>query len=220
MTPTEAIDTVIHDYDGTEAEDEGNTDRRETLLGFLQHIGSYIHNFREWSWTYIFDDDSIAIDAGDNSAELPERFMEFGRHGGLFPLSNPRDKYTEVSMAQLVQMRLANSGNNIIRVFAIFQGALQFPFTASVEIAFGAMYRLTPQEFEDGAEEEDAFELPQQYLHTVLLPGFRFLAQQSKTDVAAGEYGGQFKDGLQQMLVIENRRKTAAQLMPMSRRNW
>lgn len=222
-TPTEAINVVIHDYDGTDATDQGNTDRRQTLLGFLQHIGDYIHNFREWQWTYLFEEDAFALDLGDNSSEMPERFMEFGRHGALFPTGNPRGKYDEVSMAQLVQLRVGNSGNSTVRAFSRFAGLLQFPFTASENLSFDAMYRVTPQIFTDGDEEDeedDAFELPSQYIHTVLMPGFRFLAQQSKTDIAAGEYGGQFKDGLQQMLVIENRRKTAAQLMPMSRRSW
>lgn len=221
--PGDVITTLIMDYDGVDSTDALDERRRSMVLGYLQHINSYVHNFREWRWTYSFESPGVTLIAGNGIAEMPADFMEWGRHGGMWR-SSDQTPYRELHMAHLMKTKVQNTQNQHIPVFSVIGAFVNFAYTldaAASNQAFDTFYRLTPQVLEDDpGNVNTAFELPDQYIHTVILPGTRFLMQQSKADVKDGEYGGQFKDGLQQMLVIENRKKTAADLMPLSRRNW
>lgn len=209
--PKAIIDEHITIYDGLDPNDDSITSRRVQLTAFLQHINSYIHNYREWEWTYKESD--ITIAAGNLNANLPTDFMEFGSNGSLF-VSSTGERLVEKSryyVERLIWEHDVNNGINT-RYFAISGGTITRTFLMTVNTLHTLYYRRTPETI---AYNTTTMLIPDKYIETVIKPGLVFRSQQSKND-ARDIWGGQFRDGLSQMCKVENPVKTSIRRMPLA----
>lgn len=202
--PAATIDQVLGEADGTDPNDPANDGRRGDLLNQLNLMNSYIHNYREWPWT--FDEATLTIASGSNFVGVPTNFMHMGRNGALYDSANKR-RWTEISIHQFVRMRFEMDPDPNSRCFVIKDLLVQIPWTSTSDIVFAMVYRVRPEILVDDGTE---MLLPDQYAQTVLIPALYARAQMTKDD-ARPDWKADLKDGISQMCALENPRQTGVQ---------
>lgn len=210
------VDAAIDVYDGIDSQDAQNTNRRRRLLSFLQQVYNLAWNFRPWSFTYK-EGALIVWAANSNSVARPADFLEFGPNGSLFdPDRKIRFKEKTSYIVERVRNEMATNYDNY-PFFALYNGAIQFPYTATSNINLQPFYRMKPETVTD---DMTALVFPDEYAMTVLLPGLVYRGQLSKQDERQA-WAEMWKEGLSQMASIENPAKTMTHRMPLAvRRAW
>lgn len=194
--PAAGISAVITIYDGVEATDGGATDRRARILRCMQITNDFVHNLREWDWTYTST--ALAISsANDDFIALPTNFNNIGDAGMLWDTGR-NIPMTKVSKYQLMRLRLVSRGSSIRPVFSIFDNKLQFPGVAPA--AATLFHRIQPETLADDSTE---MLIPDRWFKSVIIPGTAAGGQELKSD-ARDIWRGQFRDGLIQMCQVEN----------------
>lgn len=213
MSPKDSIDIVIRSRDGSNPASSANTNRRVQLLDFLNHLTAWIHNYREWSWTWTSG--TITFTTGNRTSVLTglANFMEFGQAGGLFDPSTKR-RYTEISTHMMDRIRFETTASNQDYVFCVRGENIEIPAAVSSNLTLTAVYRRTPEIYTDH-NSVTAMLLPDRYCRTVLVPGLTRAAQQSKSD-ARLDWASELRDGLSRMCANDNPMRTSVQRWPIA----
>jgi hypothetical protein len=206
------ISNCLNLYDNVTATDAQNTTRRARLLVYLQHVYSYVFALREWQWVFMETPFTIAAQANSAPLSVLTSFMRFGRNGSIFDTDRrirmrEKTRYIE----QRTKQQLGGTGFNY-PFFAITGGNIQIPYTSSSILNLVGYYVRKPEVLTDTAA---ALLIPDPYGDTVLLPGLAFRAQESKQD-ARETWKNQFRDGISEMLMIENPSQTATRRLPLA----
>lgn len=224
MTPKQVIDDVIQNHDGLDPADDAASGRIVKYLFFLQQMHDFIHNFREWEFTFF--EDTVTQSSGNDYADFPADFMEFGRNGGLWDPAR-RIRLEEVPRYSIFRMREEASNPVTLTTFAIGEGVLLFPFSANGDTTYKAVFRGTPPVlvYDDppanpADPDPTTMLIPDKYRYTVVTPALVQRAQQSKQD-ARPDWLSILRDGLSQMCKVENPVKTSQRMFPLARkRAW
>lgn len=211
MTPKAAIDLVIRLRDG-HAPSAATADRRFQALEFLNHANAFINGFLPWSWSWT--ESPFTIDAGDRVANLPDDFLEFGQHGGMFDAAQ-KIRYREISWLEMSRIRMESSGANPPRVFCVRGANIEIPFDTSSVLVLTGFYRMTTPVYTDPEEDTDELLLPERFCRLVLIPGLTRAMQQSKDD-ARPDWASELRDGLASMAVADNPQRSTVVRWPLS----
>ena len=206
--PKGLIDIAMRDYDKMDPDDTNFAGTRTAYLGFLQQVYNWIMNYREWPFTY--DEQNVTLTSGQDDAAYPTGFISFGRHGGLWDPAR-KIKLRELSAITIKRLREESTGADSL-VFGIFDGRIQFPYTASATTTFRALFRIGPETLADGTT---ALVLPDYYIQTTLMPAFLVRTQESKQD-ARDSWKGYTRDGLGEMCRNENPMQTGIGRLPLA----
>lgn len=219
--PQYIIDSVVsyHDDLGTgEAPAADLTRRRARILNALQFVYELVWNFREWSWTYK-ESAAFTIASGANSTAaittIMADFLNFGREGHLYD-TDRKIRLDEKARYLVEALRRESSSSVNSRIFAIFDGKIQIPYTAPSTLNLIAFHRKKAETLADNSTE---MVIPDPYADTVLLPGAIWRSQESKRDIRE-TWKAQFQEGLRQMCELENPGLSAPQKMPLANRGW
>jgi hypothetical protein len=205
---------VLGDYENVDELDADNADRLARLLNFLRHVDSYVHNFREWPWTYKEGFITAAAPA-DSYVAYPEDFLELGKQGGLFNPVTGRPM-RELSRYQVSRARRLPSASSYV-YGAYAQWDNKFFFCSALGTTpIPIFYRRTA---DDLSEPENPLLLPDKYIRITLLPALVWRTQNMKNDDRA-VWAQTMQAGLAQMCVLENPGKNGPQKMPMANRQW
>lgn len=222
--PAGLFDEVIQVVDGLVASDGDNALRRARLLHFLRHLNAYIHYAREWEWT--FEETAFNVASGKDHAYLVDTevapltieagvipdFLEFGRNGNLYRGQTPMRERTRFIVQRMRRAYGSSGYGNRSDVFAIWGGALQFPFTLSSAESFVAFHRVKA---DDIIDDDTELRFPDKYTRTVLLPALVWRAMEGKHDIRE-TWANQFTEGYSQMCGLENPVKTRQRTMPLA----
>lgn len=222
MTPAGVIAEQMV-LDGRDPTDGDLTARRVRLAAVLNHVNSYVHNYREWEWTY---DETAFTVAGANSyayivdtetaplvitpGAIPD-FLEFGRQGHLY---RGETRMVETTRFRMQRLRRSGSGSGSDRRFAIFGGAFQFVTALGSNTDFVAFHRIRAESITDPNATTE-LRIPDKYKQTVILPGMMWKSQLGKQD-AREDWANQFVEGLSQMCALENPIKTQQRRLPLA----
>ena len=206
------IDDVLQNHDGVDPTDAAATPRINKLLFFLQDVNDYVHNYREWEWT--FTEGNVTIPTNQNYGAYPTNFMEFGRNGGLW------DPSRHIRLHEESRYRIERYRNETLvslasaQVFGNWGGQIQLPFTnTGGTITYLAFYRQAPDILI--YDNSTVLQMPDKYRYLIMTRGLVARAQQSKQD-ARGDWRDSLINGLSLMCATENPRKTSLQKFPAS----
>lgn len=205
MAPEDVINEVISSRDGTNPATSSNAPRRAQLLGSLNQMNSFIHNYKPWEWTHTEGNITILINTA--AIALPADFMEFGREGSVYDVAR-KIRYIEKSRHIITRMR--REGNARPYWFCISGGTITLPYTVSSALTLTLAYRVVPEVLVD---DDTDMMLPDKYARTVIIPALTRCGQQAKGDPRP-DWAAELKDGLSQMCAIENPCKTSGISVP------
>lgn len=217
MNVKDLIDDLLNYDDGVGASDGDNADRRQRALRWLRQVYHYVWGYRPWEWTYK-ESTGLTIASAANSTNLPTDFLEFSRTGLLHD-TDRRIPLRWKSRYLIERYRREYSGGYNATVFAVWGGKIQIPYTAPSTINLMMFYRFKPEDINDETD-ATALVLPDRYAATVIAPALRYKSQVSKQD-ARDNWGGEFRDGLSQMVGFEFPEKASIRRMPLAvRGGW
>jgi len=207
-SPDAGISLVIEVYDGVVPADGGSVKRRVKILRSMQLTNDFVHNFREWEWTYTSS--ALVVLANDNFVALPTGFQNVGDAGFLWDVDR-NVPVTLVSKFELMRLRLLSRGTSQRSVFGIFGGKVQLTYAAGSARNFTLFHRVAPEILTDTDTE---MLIPDKWFRSVIIPGTVAGGQELKSDLRP-QWRAQFADGLKQMATDENPAK-AARKPPMA----
>lgn len=212
MTPKTAIDIVVRSRDGTDPAAAANANRRIDLLDYLNHLTAFVHNYREWSWTWS-GATTVTVLANARTVAVPADFQEFGQNGGLFNAST-KTRLKEISPYLLDRIRLEGNAGSNLNVFCVRRELIELPFVVTSNLVLTPIYRVAPEVFSDHNSGATML-IPDRYCRTVIVPGLTRAGQQSKDD-ARPDWASELRDGLSQMCAQDNPGKTTLRRWPIS----
>jgi hypothetical protein len=210
-TAGSVCDLYLQMYDKIDPSDLDYAQRRNKLLLHLTQFYAWVFNYRNWNFTYTTG--TVTITAGTNSAALPDDFSEFTKQGGFWRDASRTVRMVEKQIYEIERMR---QGTQPIRqdVFAIYQEKFQIPYNASSTLVMPIFYKMRP---ESPLLDASILVIPDQYLHTVILPGLVPMGQRSKND-GRPDWQALLRSGLSQMCAVERPLKGEDEELPMYRK--
>lgn len=210
-SPTDLIEAVLADDDGTDPTSLTVINRRTALARKLHQMNAYIHSFRPWEWTYVSGE--TMLEANMTLAGLPEDFQEFSETGGAWRRDTGQPL---VERSKRIVEDYRRSGQyQFLKFFAIWGGAMNFTYThTGATIHLDLLYRTKPELIQDQGPE---MLLPDKYVWTVLYPAFLARIKESKND-SRENWTEQLRGGLSEMCQQENPLKTEPRALPLARR--
>lgn len=215
MTPKAIIDEVITVRDGTDPAKAANIPRRVQALAFLNHLNHFLHNYREWPWTWTEAD--VTFLTGTRTADLPTVYEEFGQHGGLWD-PGLKKRYKEISFHRMARMRMELNSTNLY-VFCVRGDSatpsefIELPFNVTSDLTLHAIYRRSADIITNHDEDTVPILIPDRFCRLVVIPGLTRAMQQSKDD-ARPDWASELKDGLSMMCQQANPLKTTVTRWP------
>lgn len=213
MLFSDLIDQVAGKVDRSGPVDSSNAVRRSLLRDFGVEIFGQTWRDNGNPWSFKQARGSVTIPINDRKVLLPADFSEFGNWGGVYP--RPLGTRIEPEDFQVIRDKQFKQGyvETTPTSYAVFEmdtgtkrEYLQTAFL-SAACTLDIAYSLPPPTLDEGANDANLKLIPEEFHQTVLVPGVKARAYESRGDATWKIYEAMYQRGLNQMRATKRPRK-------------
>ncbi len=219
MTVVTIIDQVLSDVLNIAASDGDNTATRARVLRGLTEVGTFVFNYRDWSFRRATA--TITVSAGAGLASLSSNFLRIGTYGGVW-LASTGAQLEYVTEQELVAIRAipGNSTDNpaVYSIFGLdssYIPRIQIPTNVSAAILTVA-YDTQLGTLDESSGSVNIQLIPPAWHQGVLMPGLRAMFRQQVGDGRYQDFreDAGFRMGLNEMVRQERHGDETTRSLP------
>jgi hypothetical protein len=219
MTVTELIDKIQDFVDNTGTSQVDQTARRQRHLSDLIEVVNFVRYYRDWAFRRTQATLTVPV-AG--YVVVPADFLQVGKYGGVWDMSNNGYQLDWVPENVINEARARATEIGDPEVYSLFgqdttskRILVQLPPISSSHSLTMAYDMKTPTLDETVTNNDNVkVAVPEEYHHSVILPGLRSRARESKGDARWQRAEAEYREGLKLMLRTCRRSQGTMQRVP------
>lgn len=219
MTTSALIDIILKYGDNTDSADADNSNRRARILQYAQEVFDYVWGFRDWRFKYRTT--TVTLTTGSTTtpskAQLPADFSAIGRHGLV--LDSDGNPWEEEFPQNIHYLQRSTGAGEVPYLYSILdfdttndRYYLQAPNVGSDTTLRIYYEAVAPTLVDSTTSSNNLPKIPAQYHNIVLVPGVLVKTRKSIGDPR--DYTQDFREGLNEMVRMENHFKTNRKQLP------